>query len=163
MANTLNQVIAVTAMSVRSIPARLGTSMVIVIGIAGVVGVLVALLSMGAGFEATLAGTGTAERAIVLRGGSNDELGSASAYVYLERTARGGVAPFVIENETGPPGTVSYLIEASAGSATSAGSSGSIHPSALAYVQRRQKTLLAKNDALTASLSAHLQQQKPEI
>lgn len=76
MSNTLNQVIAVTAMSVRSIPARLGTSMVIVIGIAGVVGVLVALLSMGAGFEATLAGTGTAERAIVLRGGSNDELGS---------------------------------------------------------------------------------------
>lgn len=43
------------------------------------------------------------------------------------------------------------------------GSSGSVHPSALAYVQRRQKTLLAKNDALTASLSAHLQQQKPEI
>jgi putative ABC transport system permease protein len=76
MANVLNQVIAVTAMNVRSIPARLGTSMVIVIGIAGVVGVMVALLSMGAGFAATLGGTGTAERAIVLRGGSNDELGS---------------------------------------------------------------------------------------
>ncbi len=76
MSNTLKQIVAVTGMNLRSIPARLGTSMVIVIGIAGVVGVLVALLSMGAGFEATLGGTGTLERAIVLRGGSNDELGS---------------------------------------------------------------------------------------
>ncbi len=76
MANTLNQIIAVTAMNLRSIPSRLGTSMVIVIGIAGVVGVLIALLSMGAGFEATLGGTGTPARTIVLRGGSTDELGS---------------------------------------------------------------------------------------
>ena len=76
MANTLNQIVAVTALNLRSIPSRLGTSMVIVIGIAGVVGVLVALLSMGAGFEATLGGTGTPARTIVLRGGSTDELGS---------------------------------------------------------------------------------------
>jgi hypothetical protein len=63
---------------------------------------------------------------VIYLDGANDELGSASAYVYLERTARGGVAPFVIENETGPPGTVSYLIEASAGSATSAAAGGAL-------------------------------------
>ena len=74
--NAINQILAITLLNLRAVPARLGTSMVIVIGIAGVVGVLIALLSMAAGFEATLAGTGKQGRAIVLRGGSNDELGS---------------------------------------------------------------------------------------
>jgi S-layer homology domain len=63
---------------------------------------------------------------VIYLDGDNDELGSASEYVYLERTARGGVAPFVIENETGPPGTAAYLIEASAGSATSAAAGGAL-------------------------------------
>lgn len=76
MANSLQQIAAVTALNIRSVPSRLGSSMVIVIGIAGVVGVMVALLSMARGFEATLASTGRPDRAIVLRGGSNDELGS---------------------------------------------------------------------------------------
>lgn len=76
MANLIRQVTAITAMNLRAIPSRLGTSMVIVIGIAGVVGVLVALLSMAAGFEATLGGTGSENRVLLLRGGSTDELGS---------------------------------------------------------------------------------------
>ncbi|MBI2383597.1 MAG: ABC transporter permease [Gammaproteobacteria bacterium] len=76
MANSIQQIAAVTAMNLRSVPARLGTSMVIVVGIAGVVGVMVALFAMAEGFRSTLAGTGRADRAIVLRGGSNDELGS---------------------------------------------------------------------------------------
>jgi putative ABC transport system permease protein len=77
MANVMQQIGAVTAMNVRTIPQRLGISMVIVAGIAGVVGVLVALLGMAAGFEATLASTGRADRALVLRIGSIDELGSS--------------------------------------------------------------------------------------
>ncbi len=76
MASTLNQIVAVTAMNIRNIPSRLGTSLVILIGIAGVVGVMVALLSMARGFEATLSGTGRPDRVIVLRGGANDELSS---------------------------------------------------------------------------------------
>lgn len=76
MASSFQQVVSVTAMNIRSVPSRLGTSLVIVIGIAGVVGVLVALLSMAKGFELTLATTGRADRAIVMRGGSNDELSS---------------------------------------------------------------------------------------
>jgi putative ABC transport system permease protein len=72
----IKQIGAITVMNIRSIPQRLGTSMVIVIGIAGVVGVLVALLSMAAGFEATLRGTGNEGRVLLLRGGSTDELGS---------------------------------------------------------------------------------------
>lgn len=100
MANTLNQIIAVTALNVRSIPSRLGTSMVIVIGIAGVVGVLIALLSMGAGFEATLGGTGTQERTIVLRGGSNDEL---SSVITREQARLIADAPGVARDADGKP------------------------------------------------------------
>lgn len=77
MANVLQQIGAVTAMNVKSIPDRLGISLVIVAGIAGVVGVLVALLAMGEGFERTLASTGRMDRVIVLRTGSIDELGSS--------------------------------------------------------------------------------------
>src|SRR5262245_36944462 len=77
MANVLQQIGAVTAMNVRTIPQRLGISLVIVAGIAGVVGVLVAMLAMATGFEKTLASTGRPDRVIVLRVGSVDELSSS--------------------------------------------------------------------------------------
>ncbi len=72
----LKQILAVTWMNLRSIPSRLGTSLVIVVGIGGVVGVLVALLAMAEGFRQTLSSTGRADRVLVLRSGSNDELAS---------------------------------------------------------------------------------------
>lgn len=107
--NTLRQIVAVTAVNVRSIPSRLGTSMVIVIGIAGVVGVLVALLSMGAGFQATLAGTGTLDRAIVLRGGSTEELGSV---ITREQAPMIADAPGVARDAAGRPYAIAetYLL-----------------------------------------------------
>lgn len=67
---------SVTRVGVATIPQRLGSSSVIVIGIAGVVGVLVALLAMGEGFRQTLQQTGDKETAIVLRGGATAELSS---------------------------------------------------------------------------------------
>lgn len=76
MANVFQQIGAVTAMNVRTIPDRLGISLVIVAGIAGVVGVLIAMLAMATGFERTLASTGRLDRVIVLRVGSVDELSS---------------------------------------------------------------------------------------
>jgi putative ABC transport system permease protein len=84
MASIINQVSAVTAMNLRSIPQRLGTSLVIVVGIAGVVGVMTALLAMAEGFSQTLASTGAPDRAIVLRAGSNDELGSVIGMTQAE-------------------------------------------------------------------------------
>jgi putative ABC transport system permease protein len=72
-----NQVAAVTAMNIRNLPARLGTSLVAVIGIGGVVAVLVALLSMGEGFRAALDLSGSDDVALILRGGSSDELSSS--------------------------------------------------------------------------------------
>jgi putative ABC transport system permease protein len=72
----LGQIFEITVMNLRNVRSRLGSSSVIVVGIAGVVGVLVALLAMGAGFRAALERSGDPNRAIVLRGGSTAELSS---------------------------------------------------------------------------------------
>ena len=61
---------------IASLPQRWGASSVIVVGIAGVVGVLVAMLAMGEGFQSTLDSTGDDTTAIVLRGGSQAETNS---------------------------------------------------------------------------------------
>ncbi|MDV3467452.1 ABC transporter permease [Stenotrophomonas sp. C3(2023)] len=68
--------LAATRIGVASLPQRWGASSVIVVGIAGVVGVLVAMLAMGEGFKATLGSTGDDTTAIVLRGGSQAETNS---------------------------------------------------------------------------------------
>ena len=72
----MRQILAITLLNLRAIPSRLGSSLVIVVGIGGVVGVLIALLAMAEGFKTTLASTGRADRALVMRAGSNDELAS---------------------------------------------------------------------------------------
>jgi putative ABC transport system permease protein len=70
------QAAAVTWIGVSTLAQRLGASSVIVVGIAGVVGVLVALLAMGDGLQKTLRSTGDTETAIILRGGATAELSS---------------------------------------------------------------------------------------
>src|SRR5688572_9647584 len=70
------QTLAVTRIGISSLPQRWGASSVIIIGIAGVVGVLVAMLAMGEGFKATLNRTGSDDSAIILRGGSQSETNS---------------------------------------------------------------------------------------
>jgi putative ABC transport system permease protein len=70
------QFLAVSLMSLQTLPQRIGASSVIVIGIAGVVAVMVSVLAMAAGFRHTLADSGRADRVIILRGGSDAELNS---------------------------------------------------------------------------------------
>ena len=65
-----------TRIGIAGLPQRWGASLVIVVGIAGVVGVLVAMLAMGEGFKATLDKTGGKDTAIILRGGSQAETNS---------------------------------------------------------------------------------------
>ena len=65
-----------TKIGIAGLPQRWGASLVIVVGIAGVVGVLVAMLAMGEGFKATLDKTGSDDSAIVLRAGSQAETNS---------------------------------------------------------------------------------------
>jgi putative ABC transport system permease protein len=72
----LRQIVTVTLLNLRTLPQRLGSSAVAVIGIAGVVIVFVAVLSMAEGFFAAMAGAGRADRALVMRAGSDDEMTS---------------------------------------------------------------------------------------
>ena len=72
----LRQIVEVALLNLRNLPARLGSSSVIVVGIGGVVGVLIAILAMGKGFQSALSRAGEPDRAIVLRGGSSGELSS---------------------------------------------------------------------------------------
>ena len=68
------QAASVTAVGVSTLRQRLGMSAVVVVGIAGVVGVLVALLAMSEGYRETLSKTGSADTAIVMRGASASEV-----------------------------------------------------------------------------------------
>ena len=76
MANALEQIGAVTAMNLRNIPERWSSSLVAVLGIGGVTLVLVALLSIGAGFSKALEGSGSDQVALIMRSGSTSEMQS---------------------------------------------------------------------------------------
>jgi len=76
---TIRQIIAVSSISLRSLPQRLGPSLVIVIGIGGVVAVLLSVLALSTGLAGTLTATGRDDRAIVLHAQSNNEVGSTLA------------------------------------------------------------------------------------
>lgn len=71
------QIAAVTSMNLRSLPQRFGTSLVVVVGIAGVVAVLVSVLAMSTGMLRTMSNSGREDRALVLRDGSAAENASA--------------------------------------------------------------------------------------
>jgi putative ABC transport system permease protein len=72
----LNQIIAVTWLNLRNLPQRLGSSVVAIIGVAAVVLVFAAVLSMGKGFERTMIAAGSDDTAIIMRSGSTSELNS---------------------------------------------------------------------------------------
>ncbi|OFW23205.1 MAG: hypothetical protein A3H97_12125 [Acidobacteria bacterium RIFCSPLOWO2_02_FULL_65_29] len=72
----LRQAMAVLALNLRTIPARLSSSAVAIVGIAGVVVVFVSVLSIAAGFSAAMRGSGSAGRALVMRSGADSELTS---------------------------------------------------------------------------------------
>ena len=70
------QIFAVTVLNLRTIPQRLSSSVVAVVGIAGVVVVLVAVLSIAEGFNASMQGAGAPDRALVMRSGADTEMTS---------------------------------------------------------------------------------------
>jgi putative ABC transport system permease protein len=74
--NFLTQTIAVTMLNLRTIPQRLGSSGVAIIGIAGVVIVLVSVLSIAQGFAAAMEASGSPVRALVMRTGADSEMTS---------------------------------------------------------------------------------------
>ena len=87
----LKQALAVTAVSIRTIPQRLSSSLVAVVGITGVVVVFVAVLSIGEGFKAAMTNAGRTDRAIIMRSGADSEMSSGLGgdHVNIIKTAPG--------------------------------------------------------------------------
>ena len=94
------QAASVTQVGISTLNQRIGASSVVVIGIAGVVGVLVALLAMGEGYRQTVSNSGSEDTAIVLRGGSSAELGSVLSRDQISAIER---APSIAREAQGRP------------------------------------------------------------
>lgn len=73
----LSQTLAVIGLNLKNLKQRIASSLVAVVGIAGVVAILVAVLSIGEGFRATVTGAGSPDTAVILRSGSTSEMMSA--------------------------------------------------------------------------------------
>lgn len=73
MLNLTRQLSAVMLTSMYTLRRRLGTSLVIVVGVAIVVAVLTSILAMATGLTRSVGATGRDDRAIVLRAGSSGE------------------------------------------------------------------------------------------
>lgn len=76
MSNVFSQIGAVTSMNVRNIPERWASSLVAVVGIGGVTLVLIAVLSIAAGFRQALELSGSPDVGVVLRSGATNEMSS---------------------------------------------------------------------------------------
>jgi len=96
----LRQIYEIVLLNIKSVPERLGQSLVIVVGIAGVVGVFTALFAMSKGIESTLVSSGDPLHAMVMRGGSQDELNSSLGRDTLELVSQ---APGVRKDANGQP------------------------------------------------------------
>ena len=65
--------------NIRSVKARWTSTIVAVLGIAGTVGVFVAMLSLARGFKATLVASGSPDNALIVRAGATSEMTSGVA------------------------------------------------------------------------------------
>jgi putative ABC transport system permease protein len=97
--NWLSQVLSVTKFGLLSIPQRRGSVSAAVIGIAGVVAVLVGVLSIAAGFRKTMNASAAPDAAIVLRSGADSEMVSG---LLRQDTRTIGDAPGLARSDKGP-------------------------------------------------------------
>jgi len=103
----LAQTAAITAVNVRSIPQRLGSSSVAIIGIAGVVVVFVAVLSIAQGFRAAMTTAGDPATVIVMRAGTDSEM---SSILMRESTQIIKDAPGVDRGANGPVASAELFV-----------------------------------------------------
>jgi putative ABC transport system permease protein len=97
--NWFAQIASITKFGLMSIPQRRGAVFATVIGIAGVVAVLVGILSIGAGFRQAMANSAAPDAAIVLRSGADSEMVSGFGRPETRLIAD---APGVARNSSGP-------------------------------------------------------------
>ena len=99
MASLLNQIGAVTALNVRSIPQRGAMSIASVVAVALTIAVLLFFLALSNGLKRTVEGSGADDIAVVLREGSNAELNSVVTRDQLNILASG---PGVVQRDGAP-------------------------------------------------------------
>jgi putative ABC transport system permease protein len=87
------------AYNLRSLRVRWTSTIVAVLGIAGSVGVFVAMLSLARGFQATLVASGSPQNAVVRRSGATSEMDSA---IQLDQVRILSDFPGVARGERGP-------------------------------------------------------------
>lgn len=120
--NWLSQVASISLFNVRTLPQRLGSSLTALLGIAGVVAVMIAVLSIAQGILKTMERSSAPENVIVLRSGATSEMMSGlggddvrfiSEAPGIARNAEGAIASselFVIidvkKNSTGTDANV---------------------------------------------------------
>jgi putative ABC transport system permease protein len=85
--------------NVRSVKARWTSTIVAVVGIAGTVGVFIAMLSLARGFKATLVSSGSADNALITRAGATSEMTSG---VTLDSLKIIRDAPGIVRGAEGP-------------------------------------------------------------
>lgn len=96
---SIRQIFAVTMLNLRNLPQRYASSAVAVVGVAAVVLVFAAVLSMARGFERTMLSAGSDDTAIIMRSGSTSELNSGLSY---EQVLVMENAPGVLKNGDRP-------------------------------------------------------------
>ena len=99
MFNWLSQIAAITAANLRTLPERRGSALASAVGIAGVVAVLVGVLSIAEGFRRAMVVAGRDDVALVLRSGSDSEMTSG---ILGPDTRTIGDAPGLARDEHGP-------------------------------------------------------------
>ena len=104
---SLKQLVAITAVNLKTIPQRLGSSSVAVIGIAGVVIVFVAVLSIAEGFQKTMQGTGSPSKALIMRAGADTELSSILMRDTVNIVKQ---APGIAPGSTGPMASAELFV-----------------------------------------------------
>jgi putative ABC transport system permease protein len=97
--NWLSQIASVTFYNLRTIPERRGAAIAAAVGIAGVVAVLVGVLSIAEGFRQAMTVAGSPDVAIVLRTGSDSEMTSGLTH---DDTRTIADAPGLARNAAGP-------------------------------------------------------------
>lgn len=103
----LSQILAITLVNIRSIPQRLASSAVAIVGIAGVVVVFVAVLSIAQGFRAAMTTAGDPRTAVVMRAGTDSEL---SSILMREHTQLVKDAPGVARGPDGPVASAELFV-----------------------------------------------------
>jgi putative ABC transport system permease protein len=97
---TIRQIAALFAFNVRTLRGRLGSASAAVFGIAGVVAVLVGVLSIGEGFRRVMVVAGKPDTAMILRAGADNEM---TSFVLREDVEAIGAAPGLARGADGKP------------------------------------------------------------